>query len=203
MITRLIIGIMAFTGLALADYTLDFNIVAPTLGTISYAGGTNPLVGSGISVDSLTTDTGTVVACSSCFFNFTSGSSTGGWNFGTGGTLSLSGSVMYNGNTVSGTLLSGTFNDASVIALGSTFKIAGADFLLQGVQIASLFGTPINDGNFNISFSTLPGITTGQAFTSTQMASGDILAGAPEPASIVLLGTILLGCVAIVRRRLA
>jgi hypothetical protein len=204
MISKLMTGILFCSGLALADYTLDFNISAPTLGSINYAGGQGPLVGNGISVDSLATDNGTTLTCVSCFLNFSTGnlaSAVGSlWSFGSGGSLSLTGTVQYNGNTVSGTLLSGFFNDAAVVGFLSTFKVAIADFMVQNAPVGGLFGVPINSGNFNISFS---GITAGQGFTSTQMGSGDILAGTPEPASIVLLGTVLLGCVAIARRRMA
>jgi hypothetical protein len=207
-ITKLIIGIPLFAGLSLADYALDFNISAPNSGTISYAGGNNPLKGSGISINNVVAPAGDTLSCDSCFFNFTTGGLESyadlpffsDWNFGAGGSLSLTGSLTYKGQTVSGTLFSGYFDDASVVGIGNTFKVAIADFLTPSAAIASLFGVPLTEGNFNISFSAL---LNGQAFTSSQLGSGDVFAGAPEPASIVLLGTVLLGCATLVRRRRA
>ena len=203
-VTRFIAGMVIFTGVALADYTLDFNIITPTAGSISYAGTGGPLVGSGISVDSVVTDTGSTVTCTNCFLNFSTGNlssyTAGDWDFAEGGTLTLTGTVDVNGNTVSGTLFSGYFADAGVFGFGNnSFKVAIADFLIQNGPVASAFGVLLNDGDFNISFSAT---TNGQSFASSQMGSGDIFAGAPEPATIVLLGTVLLGCVAILRRRI-
>src|SRR5689334_7197865 len=45
---------LALCATAFADPILDFNVSAPTTGSISYAGGANPMVGTNISVDSIT-----------------------------------------------------------------------------------------------------------------------------------------------------
>jgi hypothetical protein len=60
--------------------------------------------------------------------------------------------------------------------------------------------TPPNySGNMNISFIT-PGVPP-SAFTSSTVVSGNVSVQTPEPLSIILLGTVILGCAALIRRR--
>lgn len=216
------------SGLALADPFIDFAINVPTAGSISYAGGANPLVGSGIQVDTVVGSGGTplnndvVRNCLSCTLNFTTGNFTGfssptTYTFANGGTLTLSGTVDLNNNgyadagDASGTLLSGFFSGGTpyVVAttfLGNTtFNIAGALFsTFVNNTLASFYGLPTAPfsyyGGFNISFL---GVNTGSGFTSTSMGSGDVIAATPEPFSIILMGTTLMLFAMIWRRRLA
>ena len=128
---------------AMADAFLDFGVIAPTAGSISYAGGAAPMVGSGIQVDNvigLNTPLQNFIArnCLSCVLNFTTGnlsSSTSNlWNFGSGGSITLTGTVdLDNSGTVSfgdatGVLMSGTFSGASVSVQNMVFKVAAASF---------------------------------------------------------------------------
>jgi hypothetical protein len=198
---------------------IDFGVIAPTAGSISYAGGNTPLVGSGIQVDNVT-GIGTPL-CNGCAFNILGGSldfvtgnftsfTSNSWNFAGGGSISLSGCVDVDNNgscgggDISGTLLSGMFNFASVIAVGDSFKIAASSFMdVKNPDLAALFGLAPNCcvGNFNISF-----MASGQppsGFASTQVLSGDITNTAiPEPASLVLLGSGFIGLGSFARRKL-
>lgn len=114
-------------GPAQAGYELDFGMVFPTPGTISYAGGASALVGSNIQVDNVVGGMD-VPAHSNIMLNlaggvldFTTGSlssySNGTWDFNGGGTITLMGGIDLNGDGIleiplGTTLLSGTFDSA-------------------------------------------------------------------------------------------
>jgi hypothetical protein len=223
--SRLIASVALCAGLAAADeYTIDFNIAVPTSGSISYAGGPNVLIGSGISlnsVDSLNNtpnNNGALRDCLNCALNFTTGDllsySSGIWTFAAGGTLTITGTFDANNNgivdggDVTGTLLSGTFNaPVQVISLGgSSFDVVvGAFGDTINAGLSSFYGLPNSStqpygGGLNLSFL---GGAVGAGFSSSTMLSGDVSTSVPEPLSIVLLGTVLLGCAMFAKRRFA
>ena len=160
-----------------ADAILDFNLTSPTTGTISYAGGANPLVGSNISVDSVvglgtSANDGVVRSLFSARLNFTTGNLIGftstTWDFSGGGSISLVGGVDLNGNGIedsgdipTGTvLLTGAFDSASVVKSGRTsFRVAISAFTdTKNDALLAFYNLPSGptagdlSGNFNISF---------------------------------------------------
>jgi len=217
---------------ALADAVpmLDFGITAPTAGTISYDGNGGPLIGSGISVDSVVglntpLNSGVTLTIAGGILNFTTGGLTGAtsdtWSFGGGGNsfISITGScttpegaaipscfsedIRLNGAPW---LLWGGFGNATVTTFGDTFKIASASFYdYKCWDLLAFFG--LGDyafaplgGNFNISFNAA-GVPPG-AFASTVVLSGDVVNTVPEPGTLALLGTGLLSIAGLVRRKL-
>ncbi|HLK32249.1 MAG TPA: PEP-CTERM sorting domain-containing protein [Terriglobales bacterium] len=212
-IYKLIGGMLLFSGLALADYQIDFTIPGFAPGSITYNGGSGPLTGSSIGVSSVTGMGGTansnvLLNCNNCFLNFQTGSltsqSSGTYTFGSGGTFTLTGTIA--GTGISGTLLSGSFASSTINTIGP-FMFDSAFFSTAVNQaLTSYYGMPSSPPNYagglSVLFTGGPG-TAPNSFASTQIFSGNIAASVPEPASMILLGTVLLACAAIARRRTA
>ncbi len=121
-------------GSAQGATVLDFGIKAPTAGSLSYSGGLTPLIGTAIDVDDVvgigTPDNNNVFSiCTSCTLDFQTGNSlTGGWNYGAGGSITITGGIDFPDATADiagdSTLLVGSFNSATVVDLGGgTFEI--------------------------------------------------------------------------------
>ena len=194
--------------------TLDFGIKAPTAGTLSYAGGMAPLIGSGIDVDDVvglnaSLNNNVISVCASCTLDFQTGASIGGWDFGAGGTITITGGIDFPDATpdiaTGTTLLQGTFNNATVIDLGGgtfEFQIVGGSFTdTKHPELLAFYGMPDIGyaGGLNISFST--SASMGDMFTSDQIFSGDITNQAvPIPAAVWLFGSGLIGLIGIARR---
>src|SRR5262249_14176980 len=87
---------------------IDFNVIATTTGSISYAGGANPLKGSNISVDNVVglntpMNNNVLRNCISCTLTFMTGNLSGStpltnWEFASGGTITLTGGIDLNNN---------------------------------------------------------------------------------------------------------
>lgn len=199
---------------------LDFGMVAPTDGTISWTGGVTPLLGSGITVDNLMAsdtlvDAGVLHTCLNCTLSFQTGnylgSTSNAWEFAGGGQLTLSGQLDLNGDLVADgpviNLLSAVFDNTSVFNIGfGTFKlqILGAAFSGQlAPELATYYLVEAAIlGGINLSFTT--NASPGQAFTSSALHSGDViteLTAVPLPPSVWLFGAGALGLVAVARRR--
>jgi len=195
---------------------LDFNIGAPTSGTISYAGGSSDLIGSNIEVDNVVglstpTNSNVISVCVSCVLNFTSGTlagaggsnqnNNGWWSFGPGGTITITGGVQLQGGTdisPGSTLLSGTFNSAFVQDLGvNGFKVTFGSFSdTKHADLLSYYGltpgTPFQGALTLLFASVNSGV--GGAFTSTTVFSGTVVnAPVPLPAAAWLFGTGVVG----------
>lgn len=200
--------------------SLDFGIIAPTGGTISYGGGGVPLIGSGIEVDTVvglgtTANDNVSLTCNTCVLAFTTGGYTGSsgniWNFSGGGSVTINGSLDFPDTTpdiVNGTLLSGTFTSANLVDLGSgSFQfqiVAGAFTDTKHPDLLDFYGLPAVDyvGGLNLSFEASSSLSPGTAFTSTQVLSGDVInQPVPVPAAVWLFGSGLLGLVGVARRK--
>jgi hypothetical protein len=187
--------------------TLDFAIPTTATGVVSYAGGSAPLVGTNITVSSITDEPSNVtLTCVGCLLNFTTGAANGSWSWSAGGALSVTGLVptqtpaggtQFNGTA--GTLLTGTFVSADVIAGGTTsFEVSGTFPDSKNPALLSYFGEPVGPyvGDITVDFVVASGATAPNAFTSTSLSGRDVsntLAITGEPASIVLLGAGSLG----------
>jgi hypothetical protein len=181
--------------------SMDFD-VGSFAGTISYAGGLAPVSGSGISVLSVTADNGASLAITDGLLTFTSGPSSGGWVFGPGGSIAVSGKIL--GWSTSQTLLAGTFDSAQVISTGPRFRLVfGSFFDTKHLDLTNYFGMPSGsyEGNLSIMFTTLTNMAVGQPFTSAMVTGGDVYnAPVPIPGALWLFAPALAGLVGFRRR---
>lgn len=211
---------------AMAVSSLDFNIGAPTSGTVSYAGGGGALIGSNIEVDNVVglstpANANVTALCLSCALNFNtgalinaggpppSGSNNGWWSFGSGGAITITGGVQLQGEpdiALGSTLLTGNFNSAFVQDLGTQgFKVTfGTFFDTKHPNLLTYYGlTPetLFQGAFTLLFAS-PNPGVGGAFTSTSIFSGNVVNTAivPLPAAVWLFGTGLISLFPILRR---
>jgi hypothetical protein len=199
--------------------SLNFDMFAPTPGSISSAGGGAPLVGTNIQVDAVVGDStpanaGVPGSCLSCMLNFTTGGLTssggGSWNFGSGGTVTITGGVDLPSApdiALGSTLLTGSFNSATVVDLGfQNFMISfGTFFDTKHPDLLAFYGlapgTPF-EGAFSLTFNSLNPSPTG-AFASTSILNGNVVnAVVPLPAAVLLFGSGLAGLLAAKGRRL-
>ena len=196
---------------------IDFGIFPPTTGSISYAGGANPLLGTNIGVD-IVVGLGTALnnhvvrSCISCVLNFTTGnlasSSATSWTFGAGGSIVITGGVDLDndgdandpGDVPVGTsLLAGTFTgNPVVLAFGNAFRVVGAGFVdVKNSVLAAFYGLEGGPdvgyvGGLNLSFGTSAIPPNG--FSSSELFSGDVInqpesggQQVPLPSSLLLM----------------
>lgn len=191
---------------------LDFDMAAPTAGSISYAGGATPLKGVNIQVDTVV-GIGTplnnlvLLPVTGGLLNFTTGNLTGfdqyHWNFGGGGPASivLTGGISTLGIPDNSTLLTGTVMSALVTyhADNQTFRVLDETLLDTKNDVLEKYYYGQNYpgwlGGLNLSFIANNGNPPPNAFASDLIASGDIINNQPipEPATMLLLGFGLIG----------
>jgi len=207
-----------------AQPSLDFGVVAPATGSISYAGGTNPLVGTAIKVAQVGGINGTsntnVLPITGGLLNFNTGTSSGTgvwqWTGTSGNSFTITGSVAAQPadvppfpGTAGPALLTGTILTASVIQTGiDTEKIAVTAFVnTVNATLANYVGlgngsVPTWHGALNLSFFVPTGTVLGAQFTSTGLGSGDaITSPVPEPSSLAIAGLGALGLIGYGLRR--
>jgi hypothetical protein len=195
---------------------LDFFIGPPHSGaSISYAGGTNPLIGSNITVKSVI---GVDTAANSevelvildGLLNFTTGAFTGSssnaWDFGPGGTFTITGAIPTLGiNDTTTALVTGSFDFAAVFQGSAYFKLGFGDITdTKNEELVEYYGFPesqVFEGLMNLSFMT-NSVTPPNAFYSTIVGSGDLQNNpVPVPPTVLLLGSGLVGLGLIPRRK--
>jgi hypothetical protein len=173
---------------------MDFELIAPSSGTISYPVLNGPLKGVNIDVDSVVGSTtplnnGVEVKCIGCVLTFTTGNLTStdssSWNFGPGGSITLIGGVDLNGNSIldagdvpaGSVLFSGPFVGSTTVQRfsGSFRLLAGAFEDRKDPTLLAFFGLSnvLLDGGINLSFNATS-IPPG-TFTSTTVFSGNAL----------------------------
>ena len=203
--------------------SLDFNISAPNSGSISFAGGSTALVGTGIQVSNVVglgtaANPGVALNCIDCVLNFETGNLSGAlgnqWSFDGGGWITVNGSLDTTGDgyadIINQDLLTGVFNMASNVSFDAgvfVFNIAAGTFAdTKNPDLLAYYGLPDVGymGGMNVSFTTTAGVTpnVGDAFSSTQVLSGDVFnAPVPLPAAVWMLGGGLLALTGFYRRR--
>jgi hypothetical protein len=188
----------------------------PTLpgGLVSYDGAGGPAVGADIlfqSIQGLDTplNSGVTLACDGCLLDFTTGANLSEgpalWNFGGGGTITLTGAVPALGLPAGTLLLSGTFSGTpNEITGGDSFGLfaaIGTD--IKNETLASFFGLDpdFTFGTTSIQATTLVDPGTG-AFSGTVVNAdlNNTQAVVPNPMTALLVGLGMAGLVALRRR---
>ncbi len=218
-LSPVLITLIAVLGLSLSPLPahaipiLDFFVVGG--GTISYGGGTTPLVGTGVQALAVVgtgtpSNAGVPHACGGCVLDFTTGnfisSGPSSWTFGAGGTITLTGGISGPGLSIpiGTTLFAGSFTSNPVVIqgpLGLRALVAGFSDT-KNQTLTDFFGLPNASfgGLVNLSFAA-PG-NPASGFTSTAVLSGDVAnTPTPEPSTLLLIGSGLVGIGVGARRR--
>lgn len=183
---------------ALSNATsIIFGLNVPTAGSVSYAGGASPLIGTGIEVDTiLGVDTalnaGTPINCNNCILDFTSGASTGDWEFGAG-SISIIGGATEPGIPNGSLLLSGTFNSMRVVEDAPGFLDIVVDLTdvfvdMKAPALCGYYDAPCDDfdAELRLNFEPTEVPELGEPFSSSQVCCGEVknrLAPIPLPAA--------------------
>jgi hypothetical protein len=207
LISLLVLPFVAHADSSPLDFSLDFDIISGAGGIVFYWGGNNPLQGMNIKVERVTATLGEdpfdMLDISNGKLNFTSGAHTTGWNWGSGGTITITGGIPDLDIPDDTVLMSGYFNSANVQGSGYTFKVTTSNFSdSKDKTLASYFGYGPDgwQGDFNISFKANG--SEGNAFQSTKIYSGNVvnIPSVPIPSSVLLLVPGLAGLIAVRRR---
>jgi len=195
------------SGSAQAGFIMDFdvNYVPGGPGTISFNGTT--LSGTLIPVDNLVTSSGgtyPTLAGAHLDFSAPAAYSGGVWNITSPGSVTLTGGIGAPINIANGTQLitNGILTSATVIPTGSAFKFLISEFTDdKDPALAGFFGQPATgwNGIVNISFMATP--DSQHKFTSSTILSGNVVNTVPVPASLLLLGSGLVGLVGLGRKK--
>lgn len=229
LLLALVMALLGALALPAQAYTLDFLVPSSNPGaSISYAGGSNPLIGTNLAITEVSgLDTplhnGETLTISGGFLNFTTGDLVyytapppsympKTWIFDGNSSLAavtITGEISSLGIVAGSTLMSGSFTGSSVVNQGATagpsfFYVTGSSFTdTKNSLLLAYFGLPdvTCSGNFNIGFYAA-NATPPAGFSSTIVTSGDVINNlVPAPSTILLLGTGLMGLVGLRYRR--
>ncbi|MFZ0296372.1 MAG: PEP-CTERM sorting domain-containing protein [Candidatus Sulfotelmatobacter sp.] len=202
---RLVVLALVSLTLPLAAYANEVDF-GTSSGMITYSSSTNTLSGTGIVINSASNfGTGlcsTATPCGSVTFTtgaLISGNETTGTTFGPGGTITITGNGV-NG-VPNGVLFTGTFTgDTDWQPSGKPGVSGNISYDLFGNISGTWFnGTKVSGSETEITLNTGMGGFQGSA----NLAGGEIyITTTPEPGTLALLGTGLLGLAGVVRRKL-
>lgn len=189
---------------AQARPVIDFGLIAPTSGSLSYDGVNGPLFGTNLDINTVVglntpLRDGQERQCIGCVLNFVTGpfqSHNGSnWFFQSGGSILVTGGIDLDNNGIlnagdipaGSTLLDGEFLESPTVTyFAGAFRILGAGISDTKIDaLTSFYGMPNGatyEGGLNLSFSANSAPPSG--FTSRNVFSGDIFnAGDPPPPS--------------------
>lgn len=229
LITMALLALTALVGTMVGAPTIiDFASGAGTdSGTLSYAGGAAPLVGNNILIGDVTgistpSNNGVTDTVTTGLLSFTTGDFSmlagGIYSFGSGGSITITGmgpgcttvggcggntpNTTSGPNLLTGASVSGTFNSNGTLNLSI---INGSD--TKDPLLVQFFGLPASIPGWDFSGTIhATGFTLSPTggFTANSSHSTDIQnTPVPEPASIILLGSVLVGITSLVHRRRA
>ena len=193
--------------IAFADSVIDFG-ASGVSGTVSYAGGTDPLIGSAIQIEQIlgidtSSNPGVVGDCISCTVSFNTGTASGtagtwDWGAGAGNFLTITGGIDFPGGSpndiaAGSILLTGTFGSAEVIKSGTSFRISVLGFTdTKHQNILDEYGV-IQTGPFpgtgNVTFTVAGNPDVGDAFSSIgNITNVNVSNVVPIPGTALLFG---------------
>ncbi|MGD0163801.1 MAG: PEP-CTERM sorting domain-containing protein [Candidatus Sulfotelmatobacter sp.] len=170
------------SGGTLSGTSSGLSLTGSTLVFVNGFGGGGLITGSNLGSLSFTTGA------------LTSGSLQTGGTFGPGGTFTITG----NGTDglPNGTIFSGSFTNVTWTLV--TLANGTHNYTLTGVVTGSLGGYSTNGVTVQLTINTGKGFFNG----STTISSGDTSVLVPEPGTLSLLGTSLIGLAGVIRRKI-